>query len=380
MFYTIYKITNTVNNKIYIGQHKTNNLDDNYMGSGNLIIDAIKKHGRENFTKEILYIFDNHEDMNNKEIELVNEEFIKRRDTYNVIAGGCDFPVNNTVVVKKDGKWQRIDIRDYDKNKHVTPSTNTITVNVDGKWKRIDVRDYSAEQFITPSTGYTTVFDKTLNKNIRININDYDENIHERLFGGIVVHKDGNSFYVDSDEFYTNRDKYYHHTEGKVTAIDKSDGKRKHVPVSEFHTNRTNYIANTEGYTTGKHKITHEKIRIKCSEIDSYRDEYVFSSNGYRTVFDITKSQWMNIPLDKFNKNIHKLAQDKKIIWFDKNDNEICTFFGSKKDFFNMYDVHERLWSELCNGKKYTAKHKKYEKYEKSYFIMVDWKKEYSEV
>lgn len=37
MFYLIYKITNTINNMIYIGEHMTNDKDDGYMGSRNIL-------------------------------------------------------------------------------------------------------------------------------------------------------------------------------------------------------------------------------------------------------------------------------------------------------------------------------------------------------
>lgn len=88
MYYLIYKITNNVNNKIYIGKHQTENKDDGYMGSGKIIKRAIEKYSIDKFTKEILYECNSLEEMNEKEAEIVNEEFVSRLDTYNIKLGG----------------------------------------------------------------------------------------------------------------------------------------------------------------------------------------------------------------------------------------------------------------------------------------------------
>lgn len=88
ILYTVYKITNNVNGKIYIGSHKTRDIDDSYMGSGKLLKYAFKKYGIENFTKEIMYVFDNPDEMYKKEAELVDTDFIKESTNYNLKIGG----------------------------------------------------------------------------------------------------------------------------------------------------------------------------------------------------------------------------------------------------------------------------------------------------
>lgn len=54
MFMYIYKITNLLNGKIYVGKHTCKNIENLYYGSGVAIKSAIKKYGKENFKKDVL--------------------------------------------------------------------------------------------------------------------------------------------------------------------------------------------------------------------------------------------------------------------------------------------------------------------------------------
>jgi hypothetical protein len=128
MFYTVYKITNLINSKIYIGVHKTDNLSDRYMGSGNNIRRAIKKYGKENFKKEYLAIFENEIDMFKMESMLVNDKFIKNKYSYNIKNGGL-------------GSWKYVNDNlsdDYKKSKGEWLGLNFGSIG--GSWDNKELR------------------------------------------------------------------------------------------------------------------------------------------------------------------------------------------------------------------------------------------------
>lgn len=86
--YFIYKTTCKINGKFYIGQHKTNNLDDGYLGSGFGLRRAIRKYGKDAFIREILIECNSREELNLHEIAIVNEAMIANPLCYNIALGG----------------------------------------------------------------------------------------------------------------------------------------------------------------------------------------------------------------------------------------------------------------------------------------------------
>ena len=105
--YIVYLTTNKINNKIYIGVHETNTSEfDGYIGCGAYIDkpssynkgkthlhQAILKYGTSAFYRQTLKEFDNLEDAIDLECWLVDDAFVKRTDTYNMVVGGGIPPV-----------------------------------------------------------------------------------------------------------------------------------------------------------------------------------------------------------------------------------------------------------------------------------------------
>lgn len=103
MKYIVYLTVCTVNTKIYIGIHETIDPEtfDGYIGCGVNINRpssykksktpfqyAVNKYGIDKFKRLTLRVFDTRKEASDLESILVNEDFIKRKDTYNIKLGG----------------------------------------------------------------------------------------------------------------------------------------------------------------------------------------------------------------------------------------------------------------------------------------------------
>lgn len=87
-YHFIYKTTNLLSGRYYIGMHSTDNLDDSYLGSGNRLRLAIRKHGRKNFIREIIEFCETRNELRKRESEIVNLEEVAKKNCMNLAVGG----------------------------------------------------------------------------------------------------------------------------------------------------------------------------------------------------------------------------------------------------------------------------------------------------
>jgi hypothetical protein len=114
----LYKTTSKFNGKFYIGVHTTNNVNDNYLGSGYRIVKDLKKYGVEQYEREILEFFENKELAYQRESEIVNEELMKNWYCLNIAEGGDNYKKGDKLHFKTFIKeeWKKIVFIDMVKN------------------------------------------------------------------------------------------------------------------------------------------------------------------------------------------------------------------------------------------------------------------------
>lgn len=187
MHYIVYQITNLINGKIYIGVHKTLDINDEYMGSGKLIKRAIAKHGIENFKREILSFLDDKDAMYELEAKLVDEDFITRDDTYNLNVGGSGSweyvhnlnlhrQVGKMIMRDKNGNTFKGSLKD---ERYISGEWESIKVghmvvkDVEGNAFQIKINDprYLSGELVGITKGFVIVKDNN-NKKSLVKIND----------------------------------------------------------------------------------------------------------------------------------------------------------------------------------------------------------------
>ena len=88
MYGYIYKITNKLNGKIYIGKRARKKFEETYWGSGSIITRAIAKHGKENFTREVFEWCETKELLCTREKFYISEYNCRVPNGYNIAPGG----------------------------------------------------------------------------------------------------------------------------------------------------------------------------------------------------------------------------------------------------------------------------------------------------
>jgi hypothetical protein len=321
--YYIYKTTNIINDKIYIGLHKSDDINnDNYIGSGQAFLKSVKKHGKVNFKREILFEFETFDDALTKESILVNTEFVRRRDTYNLTTGGKGM--------------DHISGHNVDKICIYSPRTN---------------KNHYIE----------------LEK-----LNDFIEDgwlLGNNSKGRICIKKDNEIKYTNIDEL----DVYL------LNGWEKSNTTQDKICITNIKTNKLKYINKEDiniyldnGYLIGNKKsginkgtiyINKEQKnkRINHNDLDSYIK--LGWTKGFfqvkvksKRMFNPSNNELKNIPIDK-------LSEYENNGWifghFYSNKNRIYVSKDTKNRLINIEDLDEYIlngWKKGMYNKRYNNK------------------------
>ena len=180
----IYKTTNLINCKIYIGLDTKNN--QNYFGSGLHIGRAIKKYGKINFKKETIDTANSFEELCKKEIYWINELNSLYPNGYNLTKGGVGSfgrkaseetkrKIGNSKINNKNcvGRIISQETRNKmsDKKKNFKPSLNaknSLSNKMNEMWKDDDYKNQTL---------------KRLHKKVKCSFCDYENNA-----GNLAIH------------------------------------------------------------------------------------------------------------------------------------------------------------------------------------------------
>lgn len=188
--YFIYQTTNKLNGMKYIGKHISRNLDDDYLGSGLRLNNAIRKYGREKFSREILFICANLQELTQLERLIVDESLVNDPNYYNMMVGGQGGPQTDERVREKlkiSSKKQWKNLTEFEKKEKAKPLWSS---------RNTEDRRTSVQGKKNPMYGVRAKDVPDWSKKLSENSARRDHRIHK------FVHDDGNTFIGQVSHFY----------------------------------------------------------------------------------------------------------------------------------------------------------------------------------
>lgn len=185
MYGFIYKTTNTLTNKIYIGQHIPNDRN-NYLGSGTLLRRAVKKYGKESFKVDILEWCNSQDELDSRERYYI--DLYKSRDTtigYNITRGGQKAFFTGC----KHSEESKMKMSDSARKRPHQPTTNGRLHYTDGNINKTikpeEVEEYESKGWHRGRTlKNKTAWNKGLTKYTDARVAKYSESRNEHFKNG----------------------------------------------------------------------------------------------------------------------------------------------------------------------------------------------------
>jgi predicted DNA-binding protein YlxM (UPF0122 family) len=279
----IYITTNKINGKKYIGKEKYSN--PNYLGSGKHIQRAIKKYGKDNFTKEILEECTDEKDMNEREKYWINYyNATNSKEFYNLAEGGEGGNTIAGYTKQQKKEWAKKAFggvtRCYNKGKSILESYKNDIINLYTK------KDYSLKEIATKYKCYAgTVKRFLVNNGIKIDLHKGLNRGRKTLIQNSISNKLGNKIITDFKSGMTIPEidkKYNISSAGRVLSLHGL----KRYPNRHPETHRPISIKNKDGV------IKHFKSLKECGifigssigEVSCLANNHKFQLRGWTTL------------------------------------------------------------------------------------------------
>ena len=326
----IYKITNIITGKIYIGKDSKN--DSQYYGSGLLINRSIKKYGKKNFKKEILEYCEAGDTLNDREkywIKFYNST--DRNIGYNLTDGGD----GGDTIKYLPNKLDIIEKRAIAIKKTVnTPEGIKKRSDIAKKmWSNPKHRKVMSEKMIGRKISWNKKISKQLKKHYNVHGR---KSMSERTKRKISEASTGKLDKLLSEKDIDKIIKLYSAGNGpnKIESFfDKKISKfliRRTLKEKNLHVNYAKGIPREKLYTFNVYKINHSGKIIRINRLNKFCNEHKIdrntlrrsTNNNYKIVLryklrlSLTRKQYADIcSKNNVNKYIHTVNKDKiKII------------------------------------------------------------------